>query len=165
MRDNYFNLLSQVKFDIEYYKLFYQRYTTIERRLNMAFAIVSTGSLAGFCISEEAKIVYAVILIITQVASAVRPYFPFANRAKELDRLLIKMEYLFIEIENRWSDINQGKLDEEQVQSIIKVFKERRQKLQMEHLPDDMLPNNKKITKKADKNANDYLGLNYGATI
>lgn len=165
MRNNYFELLSQVKFDIEYYKLFYQKYTNIERGIGIVFAAVSTGSLAGFFACETGKSVYAVILVVIQVANAVKPYLPFANRAKELDRLLIKMEYLFAEIENGWSDIEKDKLDEQQMQSMINTFKKRRTELQMEYLPDDILPTDEKITQKADKNANEYLKINYGAEI
>lgn len=147
-------LLYRFKYDIEYYKLYYDRFTLINRSIEFGIACLTVSSFVLLSISDSFRIISIIILGGVQVASLMKVYLPYSNRALELSRLLLRYENLFIEMENELLNIS----DEEcNIQEKIKKYKEVRIKIQYEYLPNDNLKPNKKFTEMAEKSAESYF--------
>ncbi len=86
-----------------------------ERRINIFLAITSCSSIAGWAIWSDFSVVWASIIAISQVITAIRPYLPFNARIKPLRELSYSFEDLFLEYENLCYKISKGELTEDEI--------------------------------------------------
>lgn len=146
-------LLYRFKYDIEYYKLYYKRFTFINRIIEIGIAFFTVLSFVLLSISDSFRLGSIIILAGVQVASLMRVYMPYSNRALELSRLLLRYESLFIEMETELLNISDEKCN---IQQKIKKYTEAKIKIQYEYMPNDNLKYNDKFKKMAEKSAELY---------
>ena len=164
--DQYKKFFVQVRFDIEYYQLMLSHYTTIARIINLVLGVISCGSLASLFAFPGAQKILAIILALTQVISAAKPYLPYESRVVELNRILIKFDTLFLDIESDWNkgnlEGNPGKLTDKEWIDKLTGYKKRKAELQQDCMPNDDLPNNKRMSRHAGELADRYFESTYG---
>ena len=155
--------MTQMKFHLVYLGYHYHRYITIERWTNIILAIVSTGSLAGLFTSSFQKI-WAIILVLTQVITAAKPYLPFSTRIKELDKGISSWSIIYNEVEKQWKDVSTGIYDDNKINEIIYDYEKKWNTVDAGVLKGDSLPRIKKYIERADKEKNLYFETVFGGS-
>ena len=155
--------MNQMKFHLAYLGYHYHRYIVIERWTNILLAIVSTGSLAGLFSSSNQKI-WAIILVLTQVVTAAKPYLPFSTRIKELDRGIVSWRIIYNDVEKQWKGISTGAFDDDQINEIIYDYEKRWEAVETDILKGDSLPRIEKYIEKADKEKRLYFETMFGGS-
>lgn len=162
MAVRYWSLMSEKKFSLIYLGLHYKINVKIERWLDIILAIVSTGSLGALFVLEKYQFIWSIILALTQILTAARPYFPYHYRMLELEKGLFSLNPIYNEIEKRWFEIQNGMLAEEQINELYYEFQEKWDELDCKILTKDSLPRRKRFINIADEEKNQYFNIMFG---
>lgn len=135
-----------------------------DRNINIFLAITSSGSIAAWAIWELYPMLWATIIAISQVLTAIKPYFPFFKYVKELNAKNYKMELINIDIERLWYKLSKRNISEEEAEE--QYFDLRRQIGELLNFGDDAVYKaTKKIEQKANERMKIFLKNNYGIDI
>ena len=150
-----------MKFHLIYIGYHYRRNICIERVINILLAIVSTGSLGGLFLTSFQK-TSAIILVLTQVLTAAKPYLPYSTRITELDKEITSLGIIYSEVERKWRDVFSGKYDENEVNEIIYDYVKKWDAIVVENLKGDSLPRKKKFIEQANEENHLYFESMFG---
>jgi hypothetical protein len=92
------------------------RFQRWERNINIFLAIASSTSIAAWAIWGDLKIVWGIIIALSQVLTVVKPYFPYFKYVKELNSKCLKIETLNIEFERLWHKMQTKQLSDQQAE-------------------------------------------------
>lgn len=157
----YWNKMTQMKFHLIYIGYHYRRNICIERVINILLAIVSTGSLGGLFLTSFQK-TWAIILVLTQVLTAAKPYLPYSTRITELDKEITSLGIIYSEVERKWRDVFSGKYDDNEVNEIIYDYVKKWDAIVAENLKGDSLPRKKKFIEQANEENHLYFESMFG---
>lgn len=155
--------MTQMKFHLIYIGYHYHRNICIERAINILLAIVSTGSLAGLFWTSYQKI-WAIILVVTQVVTAAKPYLPFSTRVTELDKEITSLGIIYREVEKKWKDVFSGAYEDNEINEIIYDYEKKWDAVSAEILKGDSLPRKKRFIEQADKENHRYFESMFGGS-
>lgn len=155
MKNIFFNLLFETKYQIEYYKFYLERSVKVELYINCFLSVMSVGALSIAWGNKETGIIPIVFICISQILFAIKPYMPFNKRVVELNKIIGQYEYLFNDMECYFCLIDK-EIDETIVQK-INEYRNKRSKFQQECLKNDTLPINEKFALKAKSMAENYF--------
>jgi hypothetical protein len=155
-------MMSDKKFHILYLGQHHHCCITIERIINIGLAIISTGSLGGFFLWDNAQILWATILVAAQVVTAIKPYLPYAKRSQEIENAIIELTIIYEEIEEKWNDIYSDKLDDDDINILYYQFCKKWDKADAKYLVNDSLPRNPKLITKAHEENELYFKNTFG---
>lgn len=147
----------QIKAWIYYLDIYAEKSYKWNRRVNVFGAIASSSSIAAWAIWKEFSYVWAVIIALAQVLSAVKEYFPFGRRLKVLKPFIDEMSILYIEIESKWFKISEGEFSESEINSILYNYKKELTIIERKYLKEELLVENMDYMKEADQKANNYF--------
>ena len=164
MRQQYWTMMTQKKFSLFYLGLHLQVYERIERVLDITLAIISTGSLAGLFICEECQWFLTVVLALAQVVTAARPYLPYANRIKELDKGILLLKQIYLEIEKTWNEISISDVEDMEVNKLRYKYEKKWEDIDGEILKNDSLPRKEKYIGLASEENERYFANLFGGT-
>lgn len=154
--------MTQKKYALCYLGCHFNGCVKLERVANIVLAIISTGALAGLFISKQYRFVLTIILALAQVYTAARPYLPYENRIKELEKGLFSLNRLYLEIEEHWQEVSSGKLSDEDINILIFKFEKKWLEIDAEVLKQDALPRKRKYADMAEEEKNNYFRILYG---
>jgi hypothetical protein len=154
--------MSDKKFHILYLGEHHHRCITIERFINIGLAIISTGSLGGFFLWNTVQMLWATILVLAQVVTAIKPYLPYAKRSQEIEKSIIELTTIYEEIEEKWNDIYKDKIDDDDINTLYYQFCKKWDKADAKYLVDDSLPRIEKFVNKASKENELYFKNTFG---
>lgn len=139
-KKRYWAFMTQKRSTIYYLSCYLEKSVLIERIYNISLAIVSTGALACLLASDTCQIISAIIIMLAQVASAAKPYMPFAKRSEQLSRALPLFENIYIEIEEHWNEVEVA--DKNKINEIYYDYDKKWESVKSNLLVDDALPKN-----------------------
>lgn len=156
----YWHKLQQLKFDIIYYSLHFNRCIFLIRIIKYILAGLTSLSFAllmGF--SEIKGIVFScgIIGIIMQVFIAISNIFPYEDRKNDLREMSNELDKLYNEMENDWNQISNGEINLEDIKDIIKKYTCKQSEIQKNYLKNDLLPEKKRIINLANKKVEEYF--------
>ena len=141
MRLQYWKRMTGMKFEIQYLKCHHTSCISIERRISIILAVISTGSLAGLFVNSNYSIIFSIVLVLSQILTAAKPYLPYEYRINELEKGLYYYETIFSEVENYWNKINSNtEYNEDEVQQKLEEYLGKWSHIESSILKKDALP-------------------------
>ena len=162
MYDQYWDFMFTKKYELIYLGMQRHRYILIERISNIVLAIISTGSLAGLLITGELKVLLAVLLGLTQIYTAAKPFLPFESRSRELGAEVSALTVLYSRIEKEWLLVYEGKLSDEEINNKKYEYMEEWVRIDSQYFQNDSLPRNEKMRDAATQEAILYFKQSIG---
>lgn len=141
--------MAQKKFHIIYMGFHYSRCVRIERCISIILAVISTGSLAGLCITKEMHFLLGLLLAIAQIVTAAKPYLPYQKRISEIEMDLAGLNLIYTDIEKDWFFVANGDLTEEEINEKCYQYSMKWMDYDNRFLQNDSLPLDEKMREKA----------------
>jgi hypothetical protein len=157
----YWNQLKEFKTHVIYLHNYAAHSEYWDKAINVFLAITSSSSIAAWAVWQKYHIMWAVIIALSQVVTAVKPFMPFKQRIKAICDLNDKMQEISLECENRWFSVAEGELTEKEIHELCIRLRNNALISEKKCLKSMVLPKNKKILKKAETEADQYLTNNY----
>lgn len=140
--------------------LLVEKYQVYNRRINLLIVLASSSSVGAWAIWQDIPIVWSLIIVASQVATLVKPYFPYSKYIRELNIKCASMETVVMELEFLYAKHEDAVAKE--TKSLEKDFIAlKRQRAKILEFSDDLLFSaSKKIKAKADQELKTYLKNN-----
>jgi hypothetical protein len=161
MQEKYWNYMVQVKSSVYYLDIYAEQSYKWDRRINVYSAIASSSSIAAWAIWKDWSYVWAIIIAISQVMTAIKVYFPFSARLKLLRPFLEEMKVLYIRMEYDWYKVAEGELTENEINSLLFSYKKEYFDIEGKYLKEEVLLENSKYMSEADHKTNQYFQNNF----
>lgn len=145
----------------EYYLLHVQRAKRCERWINI-FAL--TGSVAGilsFFSTWFHPATSAVIVLISQFASVIQPFYPFGDRVYAGTCIYKNVFELSLEAEQLINQCLYGNLDESTLFTSLGPMQDDFAKIEQGFASPDLFPRKSRLHKKAQENAAAYINSHF----
>lgn len=162
MRDRIWATLCNYQYKGFVTELLYCKYQKYERNINVFLAVMSSGSIATWAIWKKLDLLWASLIALSQLITAIRPYFQYHKYVKELGSKSLKSEYLNIEFERLWDYCQRDKISEEEIEDRYYALKQ--EGLAIFRFSDEIIfdiSKDEKLSKKADEMTLQYLKNNY----
>lgn len=160
-QEKYWRELDQLKIHVIYLEFYQEKNISLDRNINMFLAITSSSSIAGWAVWSQFSFVWASIIAISQVISAIKSYLPFSKRLKALQGITNDLEALFLAMESDWFAISEGQLQNEEIHKLHMNYKEKRRLIIHKYLASDPLPVRDTLLEQAKEQAKDYFNNFY----
>jgi len=157
----YFNQLTQSKEQIFYVLEYIQRDEAWNWRINVFLALTSSVSIGGWAIWQELKLVWAILIALSQVVTAVKPLLTFEKRLKFLYPLRRELELIYLEMEKDWYDVSMGCLTEQEIHEKNCEFRRKIEEATYGNLKTTSIPTNNRFLRKAKSKTEIYFENNF----
>lgn len=160
-QQKYWSLLRELKTHVIYLHNFAAKSEWWDKAINIFLAITSSSSIAAWAIWQQYQIVWAVIIALSQVITAVKPFLPFRQRLKPIRDLNDQIQEISLECERHWFSVAEGELTEKEIHDLYISIKDKSLKAEKKALKDIVLPKDRKILALAEKESDLYLSNTY----
>ncbi len=159
--DQLWPTLWQSKHNAIIMSLLFEKYQVYNRRINLLIVLASSSSVGAWAIWQKFPFLWSIIIIASQVAMIIKPYFPYSKYTRELNTKCSKMEALVMELEFLFAKEENATAKE--LKALEKDFITlRRQRNKILEFSDELLfTTSKKMEAKADIELKSYLKTNY----
>jgi hypothetical protein len=161
VQEQYWKELFQLKLHVGYIELLLEGSEWVDRIIKIVLAVTSSASIAAWAVWQEHALVWAFIIAISQVLTAVNPFLPYRDRIKAYSALSHELEEILIQAEFKWHSIASGNLTEEEINQARFEVRSQKQKSLKKHTGSSTIPFKEKLHKKADSNARVYFSTFY----
>ena len=161
-QERFWKQLFQLKHDIEYLRLYSEDSVRKEKIVSAAIAILSSGSVAAWLLIGKIEILWATIIVVTQLVNAIRPYLPYQRRVKHTAEQATELEGLFLYAERRWPEVFERELENKEIHRLSMDIEQQRTQFERNHFRGDPLPENKKHHRNAKERSEAYFRTFYG---
>lgn len=160
MRIRIWNNLANIKF-----KAFYSARSSslagcCGRLYSFFLSLSSAGSVAAWAIWDKYQIVWAIIVGCAQILHVAKPYIPFLGKEKDFLSASYDYDTLYLKYERLWYDLENEKIEKQEIEKLFYKYRQEEIDLEKRHKASSC-PEINFITKKAQKDLNTYLALNY----
>ena len=101
--------------------------------------------------------VWAVIIALSQVITAIKPFLSFRQQIKPISELNDQIQEITLECEKHWFSVAEGELTEKEIHNLYINLKDKSLKAEKKALENIVLPKNSKLLAQAEKEADLYL--------
>ncbi len=131
----YWGLLEDAKYHERYSYHQLKKTTTIVSVLNFFQAFVSCGSVSAWALWDKLDFIWATLIAISQLLTALKAHIPFYKRKENLQKTYIQLVDLYQNIEHDWlsqclSTDDKNKIDDNLCNTIEAIYKKYNSKLQ-----------------------------------
>lgn len=161
MQEKYWNYMVQIRAWIYYLDIYAEKSYKWDRRIKAYGAIASSSSIAAWAIWRDLSYVWAFIIALSQVLTAIKDYIPFGRRLKLLRSFIEDMNLLYIKIEYDWYKVAQGELTENEINTLLFSYKKEFASIENKHLKEEILLENFEYMKEADEKTNRYFANSF----
>ena len=120
-------------------------------------AITSSSSIGGWVIWNEYGIIWGCVIAVSQVINAIKGFFPFQKRAKQIGSLNTEVEKLALDAESQWYSVFEGKLTDEDIFNLVTKLKQQKLEASHKHFKDQALPIKSKYITESEERTRAYL--------
>ncbi|QKX17751.1 hypothetical protein [Microbulbifer sp. YPW1] len=160
-QQKYWSLIRELKTHVIYLHNYAARSEWWDKAINILLAITSSSSIAAWAIWQEYQLLWAVIIALSQVVTAIKPFLPFKQRLKPISDLNDQIQDISLDCERHWFSVAEGELTEKEIHDLYISLKDKSLKAEKKALKDLVLPKKKKILQEAEKEAEQYLVNTY----
>ena len=160
-QQRYWNQLKEFKTHIVYLQKYAAHSEWWDKAINIFLAITSSSSIAAWAIWQEYQLLWAIIIAGSQIVTSIKPFLPYKHRLKAVSTLGEMMQDLCLECEKYWFQVAEGELTEKEIHDINIDLKDKSIAVEKKALKNIVLPTNRKILNKAEKEADKYFKINY----
>ncbi|MEG7597098.1 hypothetical protein H2659_17795 [Vibrio cholerae] len=157
----YWNLLKELKAQIAYLHGYAAKDEWTDKALSIFMAIASSASIATWALWKEHQMVWACIIALSQVVTAIKPFLPYRKRLKAMSELNNQVQAIFLEAETIWYKVSEGLLTEEEIHEETVRLKGRILSAERASLNGIVLPRKIKLKEAAENAADEYFTENY----
>lgn len=160
-QSRYWSQLKEFKTHVFYLQGYAAHSDWWDKAINIFLAITSSSSIAAWAIWQEYSMIWAAIIAVSQIITAVKPFLPYKQRIKAVTELNDKLQEISLNCERNWFNVAEGKLTEEEIHNLYISLKNDSLDAEKKFLKGIVLPKNDKILREAEKEANLYLTNTY----
>lgn len=164
-QERYWKELVQLKIQSGYLNQYHIRSVAIDRAIKMFLAVASSGSIAAWAVWRQFPYVWAAIIAIAQVVTAVKAYLPYQRRIEGIVGLGSDIAQTLIFAEEHWFDVSEGDLYDDDIHALTMQVRKDRILAQDTHFKENPLPRNEKCVAAATDEADTYFRTFYGEAI
>ena len=149
-QERYWQELYDLKVHTTYLEIYLLKTEKIDKIINAFLAVTSSASIAGWIIWKEYQFVWASIIVLSQLITAIKSFLPYSERIKSISKILKEMELLSIEYEEKWFYIAEGHMTEEEINQLRFKLKKSKSKMMRKYFTTSVLPPNKEYLNEAE---------------
>lgn len=145
-----------------YYLEFYQlRSEGLERAIGITLAVLSSSSIGAWAIWKEYAFVWGVLIMISQVVSAVYRFLPFKARIKPLSIAGMELSVLADDAEKLWFEVASGDLTEREINDKRFAMRKKKSTIMKSAFSGMVMPENPKLMEKAEEQMRKHFRSHY----
>lgn len=164
MRDEIWNSLVDAQFKGYCLSTLLYDFQKRNKILDIILAIASSGSIAAWTIWQNVPMVWGAIIAISQVITAIKPFFPYNKYIKVVNRKSYECDLLNLDFERLWYETEHQEISDKEAKD--RYFKLREKVIEISNFEDDMaFKISTKIEEQANKKTKDFLQNRYNITI
>lgn len=162
MQNTYWNKMTQYRFEVIYLQNYLGRNVKIDRYIRIALAVTSASSIAAWAQWQKLAFWWGLIIVVSQVISAINDYLPYKKRIKEISDLLNELSIIYNDVERSWQKVANGSLTDDEINELCYNYSGQWIKADNKYFNDDFLPHNEKCKKCAEDMKNAYFNSIFG---
>ena len=160
-QQRYWNNLKELKTHVIYLHNYAAQSEWWDKAINIFLAITSSSSIAAWAVWQKYDLLWAFIIALSQVVTAVKPFLPYRQRLKAISELNDKIQEISLKSERNWYDVAEGELTEKEIHELCIALKNESLIAEIKFLKNLILPKKENLLKRAEKEADIYLKNNY----
>ena len=125
--------------------------------IQIFLAITSSSSIGAWVIWNEYGIIWGCVIAVSQVINAIKGFFPFQKRAKQIGSLNTEVEKLALDAESQWYSVFEGKLTDEDIFNLVTKLKQQKLEASHKHFKNQALPIKSKYITESEERTRAYL--------
>lgn len=139
MQERYWKFMVQIKSSLFYLNVYAENSYKAERRLNIILALTSSTSIAGWAIWSKYAFVWACIIALAQVLTAIKIYLPFAKRLEIIKTVIDEINPFYYEVESYWHKVASGEMSEDEINTTLTKLKTKYSDIEEKKLNESVL--------------------------
>lgn len=155
-QQRYWKELFQLIVHVNYLEIYLEKSEFKDKAINIFLAITSNSSICGWIIWQTYSWLWAGIIAVSQLITAIKTFLPYKDRLKMVSSLLHEVDELLLYCEMKWFDVAEGKLTEEEINKLHFEIKRKKAQAVKKHLGGHVLPKHEEYFEKAKELANTY---------
>lgn len=159
-QSQYWQELKQLKFEVLYLDLYYQRTEKINRNIDIFLALVSSGSIGAWAVWQDLTLIWTVLIAASQIISVVKHFLPYRRRQTNLNRHIWSLQQIFSNAEQNWYSVIEGELEDKEIHNLTTKYRKEKNGLSLTYI-DPPLPHNKRLQERAEIEADKYFKNHY----
>lgn len=160
-QQKYWNQLKELKVHVYYVQHYAVKQSRNDQYINMFLAVTSSSSIAAWALWKEYQFIWALIIAISQVVTAIKPLLPYKKRLMALNKLGDALSLIALRAERDWYFVAEGKWTEEQIHTKWSELKEDSLASENKCLGGLTLPKDTSSLSLAERDADAYLKSTY----
>lgn len=164
IQNHFWNKLTQFKFDLVLYSLYFSECVTYIRLIKitcLTLSAIFTGIWMNWGDNQTIKVICAVAIFVLQIANTLSENLPFENRKKELRELELLQEPIYTEMESDWFRIVNGDFTHKEIEDKLVDYERKRRDIKQHYFREDAIPRRKRIEDKARAETDLYITTNF----
>jgi len=121
-RDNYFAQLETIIYESNYLYLLYQKYHQRRQWIECVMAFLSGGCLAAWLLYNKFAMVYATVIVLTQILNSILPFFEIVKREEALRQATTEFQAVKRQAEIGWRRIDQEDLSDCDIETQMELL-------------------------------------------
>ncbi len=159
----FWNHLVEVRVHCFYLREYHVASDRTETRLNCFLALCSSTSIAAWAIWQQVPLLWAGIIGLSHVLSAVRQFLPFKKRADGVLSAYRELQEAALWAEQEWYAVSEGQLETKSIHDLTCELRKKEAKTDSTHLSPLPLPYNQILFSRAQEQAITYFQTHYPA--
>ena len=102
MQKTYWNKLTQFKYSLCYFDAHLSRCVKINRTIKICCAVASSAAIAAWATWQNLSFWWGLIIVASQVMTAVNEFLPYKKRIKELSDIKAALTPVYNDMEKDW---------------------------------------------------------------
>ena len=160
-QQRYWSQLKECKVHVIYLHLYAAHSEWWDKAINIFLAITSSTSIAAWALWQKYQLAWAIIIALSQIITAIKPFLPYKQRLKAICELNDKVQEISLEFEKNWFPVAEGELEEREIHNLLISLREKTSLAERRVLKNTVLPKKEKILRKAENETDKYLQSNY----
>jgi len=157
MQERYWRKLTDKRYRLIYISEYYNQCVWVQRLINVILAITSSGAVAAWAVWQEFPVVWAGVIAVSQVITAVKPLLPYEKRIATIYDMINQLTGICNEIEAKWYYVANGSLSEEDINDLSYKFEKKWSDVETKNLQGDSIPADGRLAHIANEKKEDYF--------
>lgn len=160
-QNKYWNQLKESKTHVIYLHNYAEHSEWWDKSTNIFLAVTSSSSIAVWAVWQQYQLVWAVIIAMSQVITAIKPFLPYKQRLKAVSELNNSIQEISLKYEKEWFSVAEGELTEKQIHDLDISLRHESYVAEKKYLKNTVLPKKEKLLKMAEEEADLFFSNNY----
>jgi hypothetical protein len=125
--------------------------------INVFLAITSSGAIAAWVVWKQFPYIWAGIIAVSQVITAIKPYLPYEKRIEGIYEIVSQLTGICNEMEAKWFYVANGSMTEEEINELYYKFEKRWTEVETKSRKGDCIPADGRIAKISNEKKDRYF--------